>query len=1063
MSLIMRLVIICLFVLSGVTSLVYETLWIRVLSLGIGSTSASMSIVLSVFFFGLSVGSFFAGKYIEKIKNPLRVYGYIEGLIGVYALALIYLLLNFSEFLHVLPLASIPSWLIFFSKSTFVFILLLPPTVCMGATLPILVKVLSVQKSGVGKNVAFLYTINTLGAVLGAFGTGYFFIPQFGVLTSNHIMVVLNVAIFLVCFLVSKKLLIKGATSEASGPVSSNEKHNSSVSESVDSEVHGKKVIFLACGLIGFSSIGAEVVWSKYLGIFFGTNIFGLSLILSTFLLGIASGSYVLSLFIDQVKNKKSLFFWLMAFTIAAISVASQLLSFAPILANISSYYLNISNFLVIKSVIAALILFLPTCLFGALLPLAINLLTQSHEKAAEYTGQAYAINTWGGILGSALVGLLLIPKLGSGKSLQLLCLVLVASLFVTGWSLLKESRLKKVLPATIVLLFAILFSPSINFKNIIKSAEYSAIDQNFSLERAVSYFADGFEDIIFIHEGKTAITSLNYEMYEGKPVKSQYRLRTNGLNESFYDLDNLQQLPKFEGLLAMLPYAFHKDPKKAFVVGYGGGFTVNMLTSLDLDLVHVAELEEGILKAADFVHKGENPVLKRKNLDLQIEDARFVLNARLKGPYDIIVSQPSHSWLSGVANLFTKEFFETVKRNLASGGIYAQWLNLYNMDVVSLRSIIRTYYSVFPEGALFTDLREGELILLGSNQPLAVNLDRLKKLTQRAELQEKLKELPFSTPYELLSNYSMSRDTILKITDGVSLNTDVNAFAEVRQSSMFYSPESQEELAQPYLSRHFDGRTAELLSSFQQLNENEKAQFNLKMMTTLSRLQKYDKLFRMMSNQEKIEGNAPGRLASFHRDRGDLCYAVERYACAVEHYKKSYIEKPEIYTARLVATSLIAAKKYEEALKWIGERPSSQSISYECEFYDAKARSGEKIDFSTLTVFTENLGQKIDFCGSQMYRTVGQNYLLNGETQTAIRFFESRYQLNPDDILNLRLLTSAYLQEGQNERALEFAGYLDSVLQIENERLESLSGFFSDYGWEADAKVLKEIQESLM
>ena len=259
------------------------------------------------------------------------------------------------------------------------------------------------------------------------------------------------------------------------------------------------------------------------------------------------------------------------------------------------------------------------------------------------------------------------------------------------------------------------------------------------------------------------------------------------------------------------MPYLFVRDPKSAFVVGYGGGCTADYLTRTRLKRVDVVELEAGVLAAANRVYHGKNPILARLNLNLRIEDARFVLSAS-REKYDIIVSQPSHSWLSGVANLFTQEFFEIVRSHLSDKGVFSQWLNLYNIDHESLKSILRTFYTTFPYGSVYTDRGDNQMIMIGSTRPLVLNLQKLTLLTQNEVLRAQLAYVPFSTPYDVLSNFSMGRTQVMQLVAKASLNTDDNAFAEVRQSSFFYRPENDATNAEKFLSENFSGDFSDVL-----------------------------------------------------------------------------------------------------------------------------------------------------------------------------------------------------------------------------------------------------------
>lgn len=297
--------IILMFFCSGLTSLIYQVIWIRQLALAVGSTSASMSLVLSIFFFGLAGGSYFVGRFHHKIKNPLLTYGKLEGFIGLYSALLVYILFHFQSLL----VWAYPHGEIYlFSqilKFILVFLLLILPTLAMGATLPLLIKAFdsfSDDKQFQNSSVSLMYGINTLGAVAGSFISGFILIPAIGIEQSNHFAVLLNIILLFSAFFLSRSIRSLEPSPAPSATLSS--LPYSSVKYSTKS-----KLYLLITAVCGFATIAAEVVWSKYLGIFMGTNIYGLSLILSIFLLGIGLGSLLL----PRIQNKKlfsgSLFF----------------------------------------------------------------------------------------------------------------------------------------------------------------------------------------------------------------------------------------------------------------------------------------------------------------------------------------------------------------------------------------------------------------------------------------------------------------------------------------------------------------------------------------------------------------------------------------------------------------------------------------------------------------------------------------------------------------------------------------------------------------------------------
>lgn len=1040
-----------LFFLSGATSLVYQNLWIRTLSLGVGSTSASMSIVLSIFFFGLALGSYLSGKIASRIDRPLVFYGYVEGLIGIYAIGAIYILFNFHSIMALLPLTGTFSWLGTFLKFAIVFLLLITPTVAMGSTLPLLIRLFLRKNEQLGKYIALLYGVNTLGAVFGAFMTGFFFIPTFGIMMSNHGAAVVNILILVAAVLIQKKndrlwTLKTQSYAESSSMTSLRSIANTPF----------RKIILLCCGVTGFTSITAEVVWNKYLGIFFGSNIFGLSLILAIFLTGIALGSIILSIFIDRIEDKKSLFFSFLLTAIVLTVGATYALNYAPVAANIVAYYTGTTfSLLTIKSALTAIILFFPTSFYGALLPLGIRILLDSADDGPEVSGVAYSINTVGAILGAYLAGIVLIPWVGSAITIKIAILLLIA----TGAALVFFANLQKTRQAVFLSLFAVamvgtIFGQGIEFRNIIKSAYHQYTPNNMSLSEALRYFTndENAEEFKRIFEGETAIISLSQDPSEGEDYRDYLRLKTNGLNESYYDLKDLDSLPKYEALLGFLPYALSYNPQKAFIVGYGGGYSVNFLTSTDLKQVHVAELEKGIIQAADYVHNGKNPLLERENLKLAIEDARFVMAAKLGGPFDIIISQPSHSWLSGVANLFTKDFFEIVSSNLTEKGVFSQWLNLYNMNTEVLKSILRTFYTVFPHGAVFTDVNDEELIMIGSNQPLKFNFQKLSAMAKSEVFRNKLQQIPYNNAYDLISQLTISRERVMEITEGAVLNTDENAYAEVRQSRLFY--DSRVLRPGEFLNEKFvadyndlvDDRVVSRPEFIQGVLSSVHAKWN-----------NFYKMHVLFEEYERRSGNDPKHLYQ----QGLFAQQMERFVTSRAALDKVLEQAPSSEALEAILLTTISQSDYSDARRYLRKFAKYQTNLTNCYALEVAVNLKDKPMMNRY--YRKVAGKSGEDCGYYQNIALGEYHFARNEFEKALPFLEAAYGEMSNNVALIEKLVAAYIITGNKNQADSFASYLAGARQQERERIVQLAEFYQQQGLVEDAQMLVKRAQDLL
>jgi spermidine synthase len=914
----------------------------------------------------------------------------------------------------------------------------------MGATFPLLTAHLVRVRAEAGLagqrdnwSLELLYGINTVGAVMGAFSTSFFLLPAMGVLNSNTFAALLNLAIAGVGYWLSRNAL-----SEAK--VAASEEEGAAAQAPLPA---ASRRILLMGALIGFSSIGAEIVWSKYLGIFFGTNIYGLGLILSLYLTGIALGSFLSGVLSQRFRDGKTLFLSLVIAALAATFLASRLLNVAPVAANTLAHYLAPHvSLLLIKCVLAALILFLPTLLYGAAFPLMIRVSAgDDARRLSRVASLGYALNTIGGVAASCIAGIWMVPTLGSAFTLRLCFFLLgVGAIYLVVRDGHFVGRVKQRLLATASAALAVcLVFSAVDFRNIIKSAYVQALEPGTPLTEVLKAFSQDFEEFKLIVEGETAVTSLSHDPADGSDYRKYMRLKSNGLNESVYKLDDLQTLPKYEALLGFLPYLFVRSPQSAFVVGYGGGYTADFLSRINLKKVDVVELEPGILEAADVVYSGNNPILKRQNLQLRIEDARYVLAVSKKARYDIIVSQPSHSWLSGVANLFTKDFFEIVRGRLTERGVFSQWLNLYNIDESTLKSILHTFYSVFPYGSVFTDYNDSQMIMIGSNHPLELNVQKLKLLTENAILRKQLSQLPFESPYDFLTNFSLGRTQVVGLAAGAAVNTDDNAYAETHQSKLFYKPASTEFGAETFLRRSYAADFTDVLEP----SEANDPKLLFPLLKALHRNRKFDKFFVASYRLEHAVAAGSGSPEELMQ----VYVLGERFASAIQ-LGQEISAKPGFKLSdegrAFLLRAFIEAGRPDEALKLARGKGGSAAC------YEAYARyrldpAWAKGAEAKRVIDASDRHSKT--CGHFADKLLGELRWARGDVEGAAPLLQKYLEVAPTDGPVLAALAAIY--EGQE--GSEWGPYYRQLLKNEKTRLANLADYYRQGKLEADSQAL--------
>jgi len=755
--------------LSGIASLTYQVTWVRLLGHSMGSTSAAISTVLAAFFLGLALGSYSAEKITRNRINDLRVYITLELVIGLSGLLLLPALLNLDSLMAQLPVFG--STLT--AKFLITMLLLAVPTICMGATFPVVAAILIRRYADIGGGLSALYSINTAGAVLGASLSGFVFIPQWGLDGAIYIAFALNMAIAAMAWGFNRNLRLLPVESEPAVDV-----HARGNVVTPGMFLPGVSLVVLFC--TGLVAIASEVGWTKYLAIFTGTTIYGFAAILTVFLIGIASGSWWIK---SRLESLRTPHVWLSAGLVAlglALLLTRVGLSVVP---NIYSgvNYLDAPAPVIyaVKYLVVFLLLIVPTFLFGALFPLNLKLYCVDLRGVRTRVGRAYAVNTLASIIGAILAGFYFIPEYGTDVLLTSGALLILA-LPLLFLPIPAPGRAGAVVAAGVSMaVMGFNWSlPHLDYKTMISSVGYK-YDEDVKAGRKPEF--------IFLKEGKAGVISA--VSYDGILAK----LQNNGLNESMVDMKDATHARLVEQLLSLIPYFLHEKPRSAFIVGFGGGITTRALTYTELESIRVVELEPAIVDAGRAIAKGEIPALQDPRVHLEFNDAR---NTLLLDPtrYDIVAAQASHPWLAGAANVFTKEFFELVRTRLNPGGIYGQWVNLFNMDATTLRAIFKAFFTVFPEGVTFSNLYTGDFMLFGSDRPLTFDYARIAARMDNPKIKAALAHYELRTPDDLVSYFALSRREALATTsaDG-PMNSDTNILSEVRLARLIDVPQGAE------------------------------------------------------------------------------------------------------------------------------------------------------------------------------------------------------------------------------------------------------------------------------
>ncbi len=737
-----KLIIYILFMVSGMAALIYQVLWTKLLTLTFGVTTLAVSAVLTSFFGGLALGSYLGGHWVDKRKEGLKWYGYAEIGIGLYAIIFLGALsLNNSAYVFIAQKISVGFFGLSLLKFMLSVILLIVPTTLMGATLPILSKTIIHSQTRLAKNIGGLYSINTLGAVVGAVITAFLLIPSFGISTIIYAVGVVNILLGVVAIMLSKSH--KEESVDQEDQCLSKDRGPEATGQDEVLPSRFTTLLIVCFALSGFTGLAYEVIWTRILGFILTGTIYAFTTVLATFLCGIAAGSFVVSLFLDKIK-KLGRVISLLAIVEILIGLSSIVLIILYDRMPLYDFYHQIditrkwSEFIYLNFFISFILLFLPTFLFGATFPLVCKIYSQRIEKIGTKIGNIYSVNTIGGIIGAFAGGFILIPFLGMQNSIIFIGYVnLVIGAMILFFNPLTSQKVKNTLVA--VSFVATVIITLILPENMPRSLHASLLTRN--------------ETMLFYEEGPSATVMIAER--KGRDItSSNKRLWVNGNMATAAFYEGLQ-INRFQGVL---PMVIHPDPQDVLVICFGSGTTFGTLSQFDVTQVDNVDISKTVIKGASHFKKENRDVLHNPKSKIIIDDGRSYLEVTTK-KYDVITEEPMHPSLAGVVNLYTKEYYELAKSHLKEGGIMSQWIPLYNLSVEDVRMLVKTFQSVFPHTTIW--LANADIFLIGSPTNTLIDYGRIESRISPSHIKNLLREIDLEDPLEFLNTFVMNEDMV--------------------------------------------------------------------------------------------------------------------------------------------------------------------------------------------------------------------------------------------------------------------------------------------------------------
>ena len=767
-----------LFFCSGGTALVYEVVWSKFLSQMFGSTIYAQTVVLAAFMGGLALGNNLLGRWADRLKQPLRIYGYLEIAIGVYAFAFSTLVqLADHVFIAVGTGIAEKTLLLLLWKGLLSVLLLLGPTLLMGGTLPLIAAWLQKISTEAGRRSALFYSLNSLGAVVGAGLAGFWLVQNLGLVATLQIAGLANVIIGATAGWLSRNQIVETSTttkSRAKNPA-------------VDNSALNWR---LSCGIValtGAVSLALEVLASRSLAMIFGSSLQSFAVVVMAFILGIGLGSAWMASSRRQISNPKlvvlllcgaagwvtllvfNIEHWVDFYRIAGTGIAHS---------SVGYIYHQLLTIL-----IALIVLGLPAAGIGAVLPLMIRTAAGNDLHLGTRIGVLLTWNTLGAVGGTLIAGFVLMPLVGLRNAYGVLALALALSALLVAWRC--GWRGGGGLASTVAIFSICLFLfGGEGWRWVMSSGVFRGRETEFNPNAMT--MRRQHTKILFYEDAADATVSVEQgDFVPGIPSSADRALRINGKTDATAHADLNTQM-----LLAHLPMLARPDAKNVFVFGLGSGISAGALRSYPgVEKIVIAENCEPVVRASKFFNEWNRNVLDDPRTKLWHEDARTVLKLSPQN-YDVIVAEPSNPWTVGIGSVFSREFYQLAANRLAAGGIMVQWFHLYEMNDGIVELVLRTFTSMFPNVEIW-DAGDGDIVILGSLQPWTSSPEVFEKSFSIPAVRADFAQLGVHSPAALFARQLASQRTAFAITGPGPMQSDFFPVLEYAAPFAFYLGEN--------------------------------------------------------------------------------------------------------------------------------------------------------------------------------------------------------------------------------------------------------------------------------
>jgi predicted membrane-bound spermidine synthase len=686
----------CIFATSGVCGLIYESIWSHYLRLFVGHAAYAQTVVLIVFIGGMALGAWLIGRCTPRLRNPLLGYAIAEGVIGLVSLVFHRLFVASTEWAYdsLLPVACVPESPCL-AQWVFAALLILPQSILLGTTFPLMTSgVLRLAPGDPGRRIALLYFLNSLGAAAGVLLSGFILIPALGLPGTLLTAGLMNIAVALAAWACARGIggsssLVPPAMDRAYRPPQ-------------------RHVLIFVAALTGLSSFIYEIIWIRMLSLVVGTSTHAFELMLAAFILGLAFGGLWIRQRIDRFRDLT----WALAVVQVLMGVAAVgTLALYDGMFDFMSHVLGAlrrseSGYLVYNIFnhgIALTIMLPATFLAGMTFPLIATALFRGPdgERAIGYT---YAANTFGSIVGVVLAVHFALPVLGVKGGLLFGAGIDIALGVVLLRLGARDAVPRRALPwgiAGVMSLLVVGFAVPV-LPERMASGVYRGGNARIESDR----------EILSHRDGKTASVTVTR-------IASATTIATNGKPDASISRDAHPTSDEVTMVMtALVPLAYRPDAKTAAVIGFGSGMTTTtLLGSPTLERVDTIEIEPQMVAGARYFQDIVAPAFSDPRSRIVIDDAKSYF-ARSDLRYDLIISEPSNPWVTGVSSLFTREFYARVRRQLDRDGLFVQWVHVYEFNDRLLATILRALDIEFGDYEVYA-ANDGDLVIVASASQL--------------------------------------------------------------------------------------------------------------------------------------------------------------------------------------------------------------------------------------------------------------------------------------------------------------------------------------------------------